>query len=116
MSGGLLLALLLAAQPTAPDDLLNLYRTANAYQTAATQRSCADASLEPRVAATRQRLARIRRGMIATYGEEILRANEVAVVFAGDLCADPRAAANSAANFDLAVADLEAAVARAWRR
>ena len=107
MTGGLFLALLLAAQPAPTDELLNLYRMANAYQTSATRRSCADASLGPRLAATRQRMDQARSRMTDRYGAERLRASEVAIVTAGDVCADPGGAATSLANFDFAVARLE---------
>ena len=111
MSGALFVALLLA-QPAARDDLLDLYRTANSWGMSAVRRSCADASLRPRLEGARRRLAVARRRLTATFGAEALRRNEVPMIVADDACANRPAAANAVIEFDFAVVHLETALAR----
>jgi hypothetical protein len=99
-----------------PSDLAQLYRMANAYETAANRRICADASLRPRLAATARRLAQARQRMISAYGREFLSAAEAPVIFAGDPCTEPGAAANAISGFESAVSRLEAGLNRTARR
>jgi hypothetical protein len=108
-----------AAAPAGPPpggSLLPLYRMAHAYEVSAFNRSCADVSLRPGLEAARHRLEAARRRLAAAYGEDALRHEEIPLMVPGDPCANPAAARNSAREFDLAVARLETALARARRR
>ena len=116
MIAALLLAALLAAQPAAAGDALALYRMASTYETSAVRRSCADATLGPRLAAARRRLRQAERRLAARYGRAALRRNQVALLVSGDPCANRAAAANSLAGFQDAAERLEAALAGARRR
>jgi hypothetical protein len=97
-----------------PAGLADLYRMASAYEVSATRRSCAAASLGPRLTAARARMEQARARMIAAYGAQYA-AGAPPIATAGNPCADPRAAANATANFEEALARLEAAFSRAAR-
>jgi hypothetical protein len=105
-----------AAGPPRGESLIPLYRMAHAYEVSAFNRSCADVSLRPGLEAARRRLEAARRRLAAAYGEDALRHQEIPVMVPGDPCANAAAARNSAREFDLAVARLETALARARRR
>jgi hypothetical protein len=111
----MILASAVAAAP-APGELLALYRTANSWGISATRRSCADAALLPRLASVRHRMRAAERRLSAAYRAEALRRNQVPLMVVGDPCANPAAAADSLANFDDAVVELETALARMRRR
>jgi len=100
-----------AVPATAPPELLNFYKDADAYRVSAERRLCANPSLGSRLETLQRRFAAATQVLVARYGREQVDASRVSVVTSGaDLCTNRTALATSLASFEAAISDLEAAL------
>src|SRR5687768_7391905 len=92
------------ARNIAPPLLLDFYKDADAYQSSAVGRLCADPPLSARVQALQGRLAAAKQAIVARYGSEQVEAARVAVVSkTADLCSNRAAAGIAVEQFEKAV-------------
>jgi hypothetical protein len=98
------------AGPIVSPELLTFYKDADAYQSSAASRLCADPSLTPRFEALRQRLERAKAKLVARYGSAQVESVRATVVSNGALCADKAAAAKALSGFETALANFESAL------